>query len=71
MSEVAGLVAVVVFVQSRSLVLDCALTLGQPAQCHDTPAAHIQFVILSGLMAAGHLLPMYAGVYGLTAMLAP
>ena len=69
-SDVSGRVAVF-FLQSRSVVLDWGHTPGEHAQCHKTRNSHIEiFHVLFGLMAAGPLLPIYAGVHHLTEMLA-
>ena len=55
---------------SRSVVLDCGHTPGQHAQCHNPPAIHIHKFIVCWVHGCWPLLPMYAWVHGLTAMLA-
>ena len=59
------------FLQSRSVVLDWGHTPGEHAQCHKTRHSHIvYFQVFGGVMAAGPLLPIDAGVHDLTVMLA-
>ena len=53
-----------------SFFLDCGHTPGQHAQCHNPPAAHIHKFIVCWVHGCWPLLPMYAGVHGLTTMLA-
>ena len=51
------------------LFLDCGHTPGQHAQCHNPPATHIHKFIVCWVHGCWPLLPMYAGVHGLTTML--